>query len=258
MCVSGLNHRGRADAVVVDFKGHPLPGELAVGILAGKDVVLVAHPRLFGGLVADQRIEKFRAAQHGATVGNVTFERLFHRAQGLFDDEAKVARAAKLHGGFRLGNAELAEQVIDDGGAVGIDNLAFDRAQHQVFDGGVVAVAVFGNFVSDDFGVGEQRVCRPRLAHVLDLVGADGRLQREVRHAEGADDAVLAEGFLVRCIGTVARRDEGDTAADKLDHDGRRGQVLFAPHRISEQAGRDVGLLGDGLVQFFLGETKHG
>ena len=94
----------------------------------------------------------------------------------MFDDEAKVARAAKLHGGFRLSNAELAEQVIDDGGAVGIDNLAFDRAQHQVFDGGVVAVAVFGDFVRYHFGIGEQCVCRSRLAHVLDLVGADGGL----------------------------------------------------------------------------------
>ena len=176
----------------------------------------------------------------------------------MFDDEAEVARATKLHGGFRLGNAELTEQVVNDCRAVGINDFAFDRAEHQVFDGGVVAVAVFGNFVSDDFGVGEQRVCRPRLAHVLDLVGADGRLQREMRHAEGADNAVFAEGFLIRRVGTVARRDKGDTAADKLDHDGRRGQVLFAPHRISEQAGRDVGLLGDGLVQFFLGETKHG
>ena len=79
-----------------------------------------------------------------------------------------------------------------------------------------------------------------------------------MRHAEGADNAVFAEGFLIRRVGTVARRDKGDTAADKLDHDGSRGQVLVAPHRIGEQTRRDVGLLGDGLVQFFLGETKHG
>ena len=92
-----------------------------------------------------------------------------------------------------------------------------------MFDGSVVAVAVFGDFVRDDFGIGQQGVCRASLAHILNLVGADGRLHREVRHAKSTDDAVLAERLLVGRIGTVARRDESDAAIDKLDHDGRRG-----------------------------------
>ena len=152
---------------------------------------------------------------------------------------------------------ELGEQVVDHRRAVGIQDLALDRADPEMLERGVHLGRHLGHALVHHRLHALEHALRAEGAHVLHLVGEDGVLERDVRHHQRAGLA-LVRGVLDRRRTAGGGLDEVEAALALLDHHRGGGDALLAEQAELADPTRDVGHLVDGIGQRHHGEGGAG
>jgi hypothetical protein len=156
-----------------------------------------------------------------------------------------------------LRDPELGEQVIDHRTAVGIQDLALDRADPEMLQRGVHLGRHLGHALVDHRLHAFQHAFGAEGAHVLHLIGKDRVLERDVRHHQRAGLALV--GRVLDCRGTAGRGlDEVEAPLALLDHHRGGGDALLPEQAELADPPRDIGHLVDGIGQRHHGEGRAG
>ena len=187
----------KADALVDKF-GRIERIAFAVGACLVKAFVCLED-----GLMFFERIQEIHAAIHDPAAHLRTGEFLALLGQELVQYRTDFGRVFGQFDVLRFAlHAELCVD-IQNHAAVRIQNLALQRAEHQmlagVFKVGFAAGEFFVDLVHDGCGLG-----RTESTQVLHVVGTDDIMNRQVRHFDGAHGAFRTFDRLTGCAALFA------------------------------------------------------
>jgi hypothetical protein len=151
-----------------------------------------------------------------------------------------------------LADPELGEQVVDHRTAVGIQDLALDRADAEMLERRVHLGRHLGEPLVHHRLHALQQALRAEGTDSLDLVGEDGVLEGDMRYHEGAGLPRVV-GVLDRGCPSGRGLDQVEAALLLFDHDRGGGHTLLPEQTELTDPARDVGHLVDGV-----GERHHG
>jgi len=159
----------------------------------------------------------------------------------LLDDAVGGSGVVEVKVDFAvLGHAELVEEIVEDGRAIGIEDLPLDRTDPQVFQRGVVFAGHLCQAELKHLLQAFQLRFRTEGADVLDFIGKDRVFKRDMRHDKGTCFALVVEVLYGRCAARSGF-DEVETAFAFFDHDRSGGNAGLGKDAKLADPARDEG-----------------